>query len=81
MLFEWDESKRQANFGKYHVDFRDAKQVRDGPGFERLDRRRGEDRVFAIGLMEDIEVSPGTPVRDSEGVPGSYNHPQGVAGA
>lgn len=54
--FEWDESQRQANLAKHHIDFRDAKRVFDGPVFERIDRRRGEDRVFAIGLMEDIEI-------------------------
>jgi uncharacterized DUF497 family protein len=56
MLFEWDESKRRANLAKHHIDFRDAKRVFDGPVFERMDRRLGEDRVFAIGLMEDIEI-------------------------
>jgi hypothetical protein len=34
--------------------FGDAKRVFDGPVFERMDRRRRDDRVFAIGLMEDI---------------------------
>ena len=34
MLFEWDESKRQANLAKHHIDFRDAKRVFDGPVFE-----------------------------------------------
>ena len=56
MLFEWDESKRQANLAKHHIDFRDAKGIFDGPVFERIDRRHGEDRTFAIGLMEDIEI-------------------------
>jgi uncharacterized DUF497 family protein len=28
----------------------------DGPVFERIDRRRGENRIFAVGLMEDIEI-------------------------
>ena len=56
MLFEWDESKRQANLAKHHIDFRDAKRVFDGPVFERVDSRHGEDRIFAIGLMEDIEI-------------------------
>ena len=56
MLFEWDESKRQANLKKHHIDFRDAKRVFDGPVFERIDRRHGEDRIFVIGLMEDIEI-------------------------
>ena len=56
MLFEWDESKRQANLAKHHIDFRDAIRVFEGPVFERIDRRHGEDRIFAIGLMEDIEI-------------------------
>lgn len=56
MLFEWDESKRQANLAKHHIDFRDAKRVFDGPVLERIDSRHGEDRIFAIGLMEDIEI-------------------------
>jgi uncharacterized DUF497 family protein len=56
MLFEWDERKRQANLAKHHIDFRDAKRVFDGPVFERMDTRHGEDRIFAIGLMEDIEI-------------------------
>ena len=28
----------------------------DGPVFERVDSRHGEDRIFAIGLMEDVEI-------------------------
>ena len=56
MLFEWDESKRQANLAKHHIDFRDAKRVFDGPVFERIDSRHGEDRIFTVGLMEDIEI-------------------------
>ena len=56
MLFEWDESKRQANLAKHHIDFWDAKQVFDGPVFERVDNRHGEDRLLAIGLMEGIEI-------------------------
>ena len=56
MLFEWDENKRQANLAKHHIDFQDAKRVFDGPVFERRARRRGEDRVVAIGSMEEIEI-------------------------
>jgi len=56
MLFEWDESKRQANLAKHHVDFLDAKGVFDGPVFERVDSRRGEDRTVAIGSVENIEI-------------------------
>ncbi len=56
MLFEWDETKRQTNLAKHHIDFQDAKRIFDGPVFERIESRHGEDRIFAIGLMEDIEI-------------------------
>ncbi len=56
MFFEWDEGKRQANLAKHLVDFQDAMLVFDGPVFEKAQRRHGEDRVLAIGLMEDIEI-------------------------
>ena len=56
MLSEWDESKRRANLAKHLVDFQDATQVFDGPVFERAQRRHGEDRVLAIGLMQDVEI-------------------------
>jgi uncharacterized protein len=56
MLFEWDESKRRANLAKHHIDFRDAKRVFDGPVIESMESHSGEDRTFAIGLMEDIEI-------------------------
>ena len=49
MLVEWDESK-------HHIDFRDATRMFDGPVFERIGRRHGEDRIFAVGLMGDIEI-------------------------
>jgi uncharacterized DUF497 family protein len=56
MLFEWDERKRQANLAKHHIDFQDAMRVFDGPVFQRVDSRRGEDRVVAIGSMTGIEI-------------------------
>jgi uncharacterized DUF497 family protein len=56
MLFEWDESKREANIAKHHIDFHDAKRIFDGPVFEKAESRHGEGRVLAIGLMEDIEI-------------------------
>jgi uncharacterized protein len=55
MLFEWGESKREANLAKHHIDFQDAKRV-DGPVFEKMESCHGEDRIFAMGLMEDIEI-------------------------
>jgi len=56
MLFEWDESTRHANLAKHLIDFQDATQVFQGPVFEKGQRRQGEDRVLAIGLMEGIEI-------------------------
>ncbi|MGA9354318.1 MAG: BrnT family toxin [Terriglobales bacterium] len=56
MLFEWDESKRRANLAKHLIDFEDAKQVFDGPVFAKAQRRHGEIRVLAIGLIHEVEV-------------------------
>jgi uncharacterized DUF497 family protein len=56
MLFEWNESKRRVNLAKHHIDFRDARQIFDGPVFERTDSRHGEERVVAVGVLEDIEI-------------------------
>jgi len=56
MLFEWDERKRRSNLAKHLIDFQDAGQVFDGPVFEKVQRRHGEDRILAIGLMQDVEI-------------------------
>ena len=56
MLFEWDERKRQANLAKHRIDFQDVMRVFDGPVFERVDNRQGEERVVAIGSIEGIEI-------------------------
>ena len=56
MLFEWDESKRQANLAKHFVDFQEATQIFDGPVFQQARRRHGEDSVLAIGLMQDVGI-------------------------
>ena len=56
MLFEWDESKRQANLAKHLIDFQDAALIFDQPVFEKVQRRHGEARVLAIGLMQGVEI-------------------------
>jgi uncharacterized protein len=56
MLFEWDETKRQMNLAKHLIDFADAVKVFEGPVFEKVQRRHNENRVLAVGLLEDIEV-------------------------
>ncbi len=49
-------AKRKANVAKHHIDFRNARRVFDGPVFEKIGSRRGEDRTFASGLMEGIAI-------------------------
>ena len=39
MLFEWDETKRQANLAKHLIDLADAVKVFEGPVFEKMQRR------------------------------------------
>jgi uncharacterized DUF497 family protein len=56
MLFEWDEAKRRANLTKHLIDFADATRIFDGPVFEKAQRRHGEERTLAVGLLEDVEV-------------------------
>ncbi len=56
MLFEWDESKRESNLAKHHIDFQDVKRVFEGPIFEKIETRHGEERIFTIGRIEDIEI-------------------------
>jgi uncharacterized protein len=56
MFFEWGENKRRANLAKHLIDFQDALQIFDGPVFEKSQRRRGENRTLAVGLMGDIEI-------------------------
>ena len=56
MLFEWDESKRRANLAKHLIDFEDAIQVFDGPVIKKAQRRNGEMRILAIGLIHEVEI-------------------------
>jgi uncharacterized DUF497 family protein len=56
MLFEWDETKRQANLAKHLIDFADAVKVFEGPVFGKVQRRHDENRVLAVGLLEDVEI-------------------------
>ena len=56
MLFDWDETKRQSNLAKQLIDFADAVQIFEGPVFEKVQRRHDENRVLAVGLLEDIQT-------------------------
>ncbi len=56
MLFEWNEAKRRSNLAKHLIDFADAIRMFDSPVFEKAQFRRDENRVLAIGLLDDIEI-------------------------
>ena len=54
--FEWDEDKREINWRDHQIDFRDARQVIDGPTIIQRSDRKGEVRYMVFGFLEDIEV-------------------------
>lgn len=58
MRFIWDEAKRKSNLAKHGVDFADVARVFSGEVFRREDDRYdyGEQRMIAIGLLEDVTV-------------------------
>lgn len=55
MQFEYDEEKAAQNYEKHGVDLLYGALIFDGPTVESLDTRRnyGEDRVIAIGMVDD----------------------------
>lgn len=59
MRYEWDAAKNAANVAKHAVSFEDAIRIFEGPVLEVPDRRReyGEDRIIAIGLLDDLELT------------------------
>ncbi len=59
MEFEWDAAKNDANVSKHAVSFQDAIKIFEGPVLEGPDERRdyGEDRIIAIGMLDDIELT------------------------
>jgi hypothetical protein len=54
MVFQWDPAKNAANVAK-HAGFQDAIRIFEGPVLEMRDLRRdyGEERIIAIGILED----------------------------
>jgi uncharacterized DUF497 family protein len=52
-MFEWDETKREANLAKHHLDFRDARLLFDGrPAVLVPAMRRSEQRFVTIAAIE-----------------------------
>ena len=46
LIFEWDETKRQANLEKHHLDFRDARLIFDGRDVVHVPALKHEEQRF-----------------------------------
>ena len=60
MRFTWDTGKNEANVRQHGIALRDAARIFDGPTVERVDDRfdyGGEVRVYAIGLVNGLELT------------------------
>ena len=59
MRFTWDPNKNVANVRRHGIAFEDARRIFDGPTVEREDDRfaYGETRIYAIGLVNGIELT------------------------
>ena len=59
MKFAWNESKNRRNVRLHAIAFEDAIRIFAGPVLERIDDRfdYGEERVYAVGVVEGIEVT------------------------
>lgn len=68
MRFTWDSRKNDANVRRHAIAFQDAARIFDGPTVERIDDRfdYGEDRIYAIGLVNGIEITLIYTDRDDE---------------
>ena len=59
MRYIWDEAKNRRNLRLHGIAFEDAVRIFEGPTVESPDHRfdYGEDRVYAIGLVNGLEVT------------------------
>jgi uncharacterized DUF497 family protein len=59
MRYRWDEEKNSRNLELHGIAFEDAARIFEGPTVERLDDRfyYGERRVYAIGLVNGLEIT------------------------
>ena len=68
MRYSWDEEKNRRNIARHGIAFEDAKRIFDGPTVERTDDRfdYGENRVYAIGLVNGLEITVVYTDRDND---------------
>ena len=59
MRYTWDTGKNRKNVQRHKIAFEDAKRIFEGPTVERVDDRfdYGEIRVYAIGLVNGLEIT------------------------
>lgn len=59
MRFTWDPAKNASNVRRHGIALLDAARIFDGPTVERTDDRfdYGEVRIYAIGLVNGIEIT------------------------
>jgi uncharacterized DUF497 family protein len=59
MRYTWTPEKNRKNIRKHKIAFEDAKRIFEGPIVEREDDRfdYGEVRVYAIGLVNGLEIT------------------------
>jgi len=59
MRFTWTPEKNRINVRRHGIAFQDAARIFDGPTVERVDDRfnYGETRIYAIGLVNGIEIT------------------------
>ena len=59
MRYTWNQEKNRNNIKRHKIAFEDAKRVFEGATVERVDDRfdYGETRVYAIGLVEGLEIT------------------------
>jgi len=59
MRYTWNQEKNRNNIKRHKIAFEDAMRVFEGATVERVDNRfdYGETRVYAIGLVEDLEIT------------------------
>ena len=59
MRYTWQEAKNRRNILLHGVAFEDAIRIFEGPTLEQVDDRfeYGETRIYAIGLVEGLEIT------------------------
>jgi uncharacterized protein len=59
MRYTWDEEKNRRNIERHGIAFEDATRIFEGETLEREDDRfdYGETRVYAIGIVNGLEIT------------------------